>query len=299
MTDLQKAKMKRNIALLELLESYKKTFENDNEFVYFYDKLAKDHKKAVESELEISKDDMAFNLDKAKLKKEVSMLASHLCAVALDAFKEWNEKNLLKGVKFGYLHFSRCNDFITEERVKKVHQLLHKEIESLSPNYITHEQLGEFKDKIKEFVDTPGSSSIVDRPLVELTTKFRADLKLTDVDTRYILKKIETYKNKHKDFYDGIVNITTLPPMEDELTTTVTFLITDSKTGLPLQNVSGILDKSEETPFSDIDGKLAYVDTKAGRGIATFILDGYHDNVSIVKIKAAVENIFEIAMEKL
>ena len=299
MTDLQKAKMKRNVALLELLESYKKTFENDNEFVYFYDKLLKDHKKAVASELEISEDDTAYNLDKAKLKKEVSMMASNLCEVALDAFEDWNEKDLIKGVKFGYLHFSRCNDLATEERLKKVYQLLHKEIDALSPNYITHEQLGEFKAKIKEFVDTPGSSSILDRPLVELTAKFRADLKLTDIDTRYILNKIEKYKLKHKDFYDEIINASTLPPMEDEQQTTVTFLITDSKTGLPLLNVRGKLDKSEETPLSDNDGKMAYVEVKGGRGIATFTLDGYHESVSIVKIKAAMENVFEIAMEKL
>jgi len=299
MTDIQKAKFKRNSAVIDYLESNKKVFENDESLIHFYEKLIKDHQKAIESEFEISKDETAYNLEKARLKKEVCTLASNLSQTAQAAFVEWGERNLLKDAKVGYVHFSRYNDFITEERLKNTYRILHKDIHSLSPKYITSEELASFKEKIKEYADTPGSSSILDRPSTELTGKLRADLKLTDTDTRYILEIAEKYKIENADFYNKIVDYCTLPPMEEEPATTVTFLVSDSKDGLPLTDVAVKLNKLEETPVSDKDGKIFCSPVKAGRGVATFALPGYNENVSIVKIKAATDNVFEILMNKL
>ena len=298
MTDLQKAKFNRNAAVIEFLESNKNVFEKDESLIHFYKKLLFDQKKAIDSELEIRKDDNAYNLDKAKLKREVCMMASSLSQTALNAFTEWGEKELIKETKVGYIHFSRYNDFITVERLRNTYRLLHKEVHSLSPDHITNEELASFKIKIKEYADTPGSSSILDRPSTELTGKLRADLKLTDTDIRYIQNIAENYIETNKDFYDNLLAISTLPVMEEESATKVLFLITDN-TGLPLQNVAVTIDKSEETLISDSEGRIMYAVVKAGRGIASFVHPEFKEKVSIVKIKAATENIFEITMERL
>jgi len=299
MTDLQKAKMKRNIAVIDFLESNIKIIEKDASLFHFYEKLKKDQQTASETLDEILKNNVIQNHDKARLKKEVCTLASTLCEIATKTLTSLGKEGWYSDVKVWYLHFSKANDLVTEQRLRNAYNLLTEKSKDLLPKNISKKQLDELGKLINTFANMPGSSLQKDRIPPELTFEFKADLKRTETDILYIFEAADRYKDTHVDFYADLIALCDRPEEEEKTPTTLTVKITDSNTGLPLKNVAGTLDKSEETPISNSDGKLIYKKTKAGRGIASFSKAGYEENVTIIKIKASTANIFEITMNKL
>ena len=198
MTDLQKAKLSRNATVLKFLVNNKEVFEKDEELNHFYNKLMSDHAQSMVSAEDVAGDDTAFSTIKLEAKKDVCEMARLLCSVAKAAFFSWGDKDLCKKTKVGYLHFFRSNDFYTEERTKDLHKLLNNHIKSLSPEHITEAQLDEFKHKIKVFVETTGSSSVNDRPPLDVTTRLKLDLKVIEVDIQYIFSRSAKYKKTNR-----------------------------------------------------------------------------------------------------
>lgn len=299
MTDLQKMKMKRNVSVIKYLKSHLQIIENDNSFKHFYEKLIADHQRVLGTQEELLQDKVIQNHDKTRLKKEVCTLASTLSETATKVLDSLGQRGWYSEVKVWYMHFSRATDIVTEERLRMAYKLLKTNSSAFAPDEITAEQLAELKTKIDEFANTPGSSLQRDRISPEETVEFKANLKLTEIDIRYILEAAKKYKDTATEFYEGLVTLCTLPEEAQPTSTTINFTITDSDTGLPLPNVLCSLDKSEENPISDEEGQLNYTKTKAGRGIATFTKKGYEENVIIVKIKAATANTFEVTMQRI
>ena len=297
MTDLQKAKLLRNAAVVKFLDNNKAAFEKDAELKHFYKKLMSDHAQSMVSAEDVKGDDTAFSTIKLAAKKDVCEMARSLCSTAKAAFLSWGDRDLYKKVKVGYLHFFRSNDFYTEERIKELHKLLSNHIKSLSPEHITQEQLDEFRHKIKFFVETTGSSSVNDRPPVDVITRLKLDLTVLEVDIHYIFNHVSKYKKTNEAFYEGLMNCNTIPEKEEGTDTVVEFLITDTDNKNVLQNVEANLSKSSEKLISNKEGKIIYTHTRAGRGVATFLLEGYKECVSIVKIKAGMVNKFTVALE--
>lgn len=299
MTDLQMAKMKRNIAVIDFLASKMEVFENDDTLKHFYKKLVKDQQKVTESKDELLQDVVIQNHAKARLKREVCTLASNLLEIAIIRLNSLGIEGWYTKVKVWYLYFSYVNDIVSEERLRKAFKLLKEKIKDLNPDHITQKQLLKLELNINAFANTPGSSLQRDRLSPELSADFKAFLKNTETDILYIFEAADKYKEKHLDFYSDLLTLCTRSEEEAETPTTITFSITDSKTGLPLMNVVASLNKSEEEPKSDIAGKLTYLKTKAGRGIAVFIKNGYQEQVTIVKIKKGTSNTYDIMMDKL
>ena len=298
MTDLQMAKMKRNIAVIDFLTLNMKIFENDETLVHFYGKLVKDQQNVAETKEEILQDLVIQNHDKTRSKREVCTFASDLLEIATSRLNSLGIEGWFTKVKVWYLYFSYANDIVSEERLRKASRLLSEKIKDLSPDYITQKQILKLESNINAFVNTPGSSLQRDRLSPELTANFKAYLKNTETDILYIFEASSNYKESPHDFFADLVALCSRPEEEEATPTTLTFTITDSKTGLPLNNVEASIDKSEETPTSDGDGKVTYLKTKAGRGIAIFNKTGYEEHVAIVKIKAGTANTFNIAMDK-
>ena len=298
MTDLQRAKLNRNAAVVKFLDNNKPVFEKDVEMNHFYKKLVSDHAQSLVSAEDLEEDGTAFTEQKLVAKKEVCEMAQLLCSTAKEAFWLWGDKVLYKKTKVGYLHFFRSNDFYTEEHVKELHKLLNNHIKSLSPEFITEEQLDEFKNKIKVFVETKGSSSINDRPSLEVIKRLKMDLKVIEVDIEYIFNHASKYKNTDETFYNGLIECNTIPEKKETSETVVEFTIIDSDNNIALQDVYSSLSKSFEKLKSNEEGKIVYNNTKAGRVVATFLLEGYKECVSILKIKAGMVNRFDVSMEK-
>lgn len=297
MTDLQKAKLTRNAAVVSFLENNKEVFEKDNDLIHFYNKLVSDHAQSLVSAEDLSDDDTSFSTAKLAAKKDVCEMARSICNTAKTAFSVWGDKELYKKTKVGFLHFFRSNDFYTEQRLKELYKLLSNHLKSLSPEYITQEQLDLFRDKIKIFIDAKGSSSINDRPPVDVVTRLKMDLKVIEVDIHYIFSKALKFKKDHEVFYEGLISCNIIPEKEKETETIVEFTIADLASKQYLQGVEAKFSKSSEKLMSNQYGKMVYNHAKAGRGIATFLLDGYKECVSIVKIKAGTVNRIEVFLE--
>ena len=298
MTDLQMAKIKRNIAVIDFLTLNLKIFENDETIAHFYKKLIKDQEKVSATKEAILKDVIIQNHDKTRLKREACTFASDLLEIATSRFTSIGIEGWYTKVKVWYLYFSYTNDAVSEERLRKASRLLNEKMNDLTPDYITQKQILKLESNINAFVNTPGSSMQRDRLSPALTADFKVYLKNTETDILYIFEASEKYKESHHDFFADLVALCSRREEEEATPTTLTFTITDSKTGLPLNNVEASIDKSEETPTSDGDGTVTYLKTKAGRGIAIFNKTSYEEHVAIVKIKAGTANTFNIAMDK-
>ena len=266
--------------------------------MHFFRKLQKDVANSEESALLLREDDTAYSEEKAKTKKEACNIADTLCKKATAYFLENEERDLAKKVHLTYLHFYRCNDFIAEERLKEIHKLLHSKIDWFPIEVLCEDELDILKSKIKEFTSTLGSSAVNDKPSPDLLSNLRENLKLVDVDIRYIGNYLEEYKKTNKDFYDGFSELNVLPvqKVENEITR-VEIAITDSYSDMPLPDVKCTLSKSEKILFTDKTGKVVFIGPKAGRCIAIFVLEGYRDYITNIRINANKENRVSISME--
>jgi len=299
MTDLQMAKMNRNIAVIDFLTINREIFENDETLLHFSKKLIQDQHKVSTTKEEILQDIIIQNHDKTRLKREVCTFASDLLEIATSRLTSIGIEGWFTKVKVWYLYFSYANDAVSEERLRKAARLLNEKINELTPDYITQKQILKLETNINAFVNTPGSSLQRDRLSPALTSDFKTYLKNTETDILYIFEAADKYKVSHHDFFADLVALCSRPEEEEAIPTTLTFTIIDSKTGLPLNHVEATIDKSEETPISDSDGKVTYLKTKAGRGIAIFNKTGYQEQVAIVKIKKATSNAYDVVMEQV
>ena len=64
MTDLQKAKIKRNATVLKFLGDNKSIFEKDYDLIHFYKKLMSDHAQSMVSAEDLEEDETAFSTKK-------------------------------------------------------------------------------------------------------------------------------------------------------------------------------------------------------------------------------------------
>ena len=298
MTELQEEKMLRNAAVLEFLKENRKAFEGDAEIMHFFKKIQKDIANSLLSAENLKNDDTAFSEEKIDAKREACLYAGTLCDKVAPFFISSGEKDLIKKVKHSYLYFFRFNDFSCEEKLKEFHKLLHSKLNWFPADGINEEQLDIFKAKIKTFTDTPGSSSIVDRPTPELLVKLREDLKMIDVDLSYLGNYINQYEHKDNKFYTDFNTLVLLPQKEKKAITNVEFTILDSVSNNPLPNVTSTLSKSETPMTSDENGKIVYENCKAGRAIAIFVCEGYREYDTSLRINANQDNVYTISLER-
>ena len=298
MTDLQKAKIKRNATVLKFLGDNKSIFEKDYDLIHFYKKLMSDHAQSMVSAEDLEEDETAFSTKKLIAKKEVCEMAKSLCEVAKNAFLSWGDRELYKKTKVGYLHFFRSNDFYTEERVKELHKLLHNHIGSLSPEHITEAQLDTFKDKIKTFVETKGSSSANDRPPQEVSARLKGDLKILEKDIHYIFSYAEKYKKNNAQFFEGLLNCNKEVEDLEVGDTLVAFKIEDAEDNTPLKDVVVAFSKCADKQTSNLQGEVEFICLVSGRSVATFILKGYKEMTMVVKIKLGIKNSFKVSLKK-
>ena len=299
MTDLQKEKIQRNKRVLNFLDSNITVFEKNYELAHFYKKLMSDHAQSLVSAEDLVEDDTAFNTLKLAAKQKACEMARTLCNTAKEAFLLWGDKDLYKKTKVGYLFFFRINDFYTEERLKELHKLLHNHVGSLSPEYITEEQLDEFKNTIKNFVETRGSSSVGDRPPSEVVARLKADLKVLEIDIQYIFKYAEKYKDTNETFYKGLNECNIIPEKPALEDTIVEFIVVDEADGNPLKGVETTFSKTSEKINSNEEGKITYTNPNSGRGVATFLLEGYEEAIIKVKVKSNIFNEFKVSLKKI
>ena len=298
MTDLQKAKIKRNATVLKFLGDNKSIFEKDYDLIHFYKKLMSDHAQSMVSAEDLEEDETAFSTKKLAAKKDVCEMAKSLCEIAKTAFLSWGDRVLYKKTKVGYLHFFRSNDFYTEERVKELYKLLHNHIVSLSPEHITEPQLDEFKEKIKVFVETKGSSSINDRPPQEVVARLKGDLKVLEKDIHYIYAAAEKYKKNNPQFFEGLWNCNKEVDNLEMGDTIVAFSIVDAETNEHLPDVAVALSKCTEKQMSDKEGNVLFISLTSGRSVANFVVKGYKEMTMILKIKPGVKNSFQVSLKK-
>ena len=298
MTDLQKAKIKRNTCLLKFLEDNFAIFDNDSELKRFYKKLMSDHAQSLVSAEDLNADETSFSTEKLIAKKEVCEMAKLLCDKAKEAFLSWGDKDLFRKTKVGYLHFFRSNDFYTEERIKELHKLLNNHIKSLSPEHITEQNLEDFKLKIKTFIETKGSSSFNDRPPLEVTARLKADLKIIEKDVHYIYVYAEKYKKLNEQFYQGLLQCNLNSETLELKDTTLSITVFDADEAIPLQGVTISISKSSEKLISDLNGKCVFTNILSGRGIANFSFNGYKEQSVVIKIKPHKVNEISVSLKK-
>ena len=163
MTNREQASMTRNEGCCAFLDKNIAIFEEDVAFNNVYIEMVDACAAAVASATDMEADNTGYCVDKIVAKNKVCEMASALCGNAQIKLKELDNMalyNMLHSAKRYYLGVA---DALTRSRLQLAYNIINLNKLQITTDYITLEQLADFKALIIKYYGLTGETTNVER----------------------------------------------------------------------------------------------------------------------------------------
>jgi len=295
MTNYEQAQSTRNEGVCAFLEKYTEVYADDVAFSAIADKMLTDTATVNACASVATTDNTGYAIDKTIAKDAASVLAAQLCAnsrVKLDLLGNLSLYNSLNGTKSFYFNVA---DALCTSRLLSVYDVMYKNQEVITTDYVTATQLATLLSNINTFSNRRASTSFVNGDATLLTKQFKKAMKATNVNTKTIKTLVAKYKTTNPLFHDGIMAACKLPTVT-KLNTSVSIDVFDAESKGVLAKVAGTLTKSKDKPFSNVAGVMQYMNVLAGTATLSFSLKDYITKLLTINIKRGKMNKFNVSL---
>ena len=291
----QEARITRDNGLSTFLGENTLIYASDAAFQTIASKTIADYALTIKAAAAASTDNTGYYIEKIIARQAASVLASQLCAssqVKLDLLGNIIISSSLNSTVSFYTHTS---DTQSASRLQNVHDVMLKNLASITTDYLTEPELATLQTKINKYRGLSGTTTSINSTSPVTTKELAGAIKTGSANVVTINKLSKKYLILNPTFYNSLQNACKIPTITI-LHTPVFIKITDSKTGATLAKVNGTLSKTKELGVSTAEGIITYTNVSGGVAIATFSIDGYITGVQIVKIKRGKTNTFAFTL---
>lgn len=297
MTNRQAAQETRNVTVCEflLVPANEAIYTANVAFNTIATKMQTDSNAAVVAGDNAAADNTGYSMDKDISKEAVSQMAAQMCSsckVKLDMLGNNAISNSLHGAA---TYYSSAKDAICGNRLMNAYNVMHANLAMITVDYLTAAQLATFLNKINAYLDTKGSSSLVNNNSPVLTSTYATAIKLTNKDVAIIKELAKFYKKTQPLFYAGLMKACKMPAVTVRHTPVI-ITITDASTTGVLAGVGGTLTKSKELPVSNVAGVMTYATVLSGSATSTFAKTGFITAIRTINILRGKTNSYAVAL---
>ena len=234
-------------------------------------------------------------MDKYTAKNDASKLAADLCANSQVKLNLLNNLTLSQSLNSAITYYSKASDAVCASRLMGVYKVMSDNIELITPDYLTPDQLAELLIKITKFTNLSGQTSAVNNGATALTKQFKSDLKTINANVKTIIKLVNKYEIANPKFYNEMIEACKMPAIT-KLNTIVSINVIDAESKGVLAKVAGTLTKSKEKPESNVAGIMLFNNVLAGTATLSFTLKDYITKLLTINIKRGKLNKFNVSL---
>lgn len=297
MEDVEEAKMRRNSGLPPFLSDNAAVYAADNAFSAIAKKFDKDNGALLMAASYTGQDNRGFNQEKLAAKNAAGEAAATYCASAQVILESLGMFSISNALHDAESYFTHPADAEAASRLQTAYNILNANLATITPDYVSTEDLENLQALINTFMETGGSSQEVHALSPELTAQFKSALKIVDTDVKNILKLGKRYKLTNSTFYDSLVKICKMPAVIYRHTG-VDFRLNDSVTGAPVAGALVVVSNSKTTGMTDATGFFSIPTIRDGSPSVTIEATGYATYTSLIHIVHGTENSFHILLTK-
>ena len=297
MTNRQAAQETRNVTVCEflLVPANAAIYAGNVAFSTIATKMQTDSAAAVVAGDNAVADNTGYSMDKEIAKDGASQVAAQLCASSIVKLDMMGNNAISKSLNGTVTYYFSAKDAICGNRLMNVYNVMHTNLATITPDYLTAPQLVTLLSKITTYTSTKGSSSLINNNSPVLTKAYGTAMKLTSSNVATIKELAKFYKATHPLFYDGIMKACKMPAVTVRHTPVIV-TITDASTTGVLAGVGGTLTKSKEIPVSNVAGIMTYATVSSGSATATFAKTGFITDIRTLNILRGKTNNFFVAL---
>lgn len=269
----------------------------DNAFKAITQKFTTDYAALFLSSAAASQSNSGFSLQKVAAKNAAAIAAATYSAsaqVILETLGLFSLSNALHTAPTWYTHVS---DAETASRLNAAYNILNTNLATITPDYLTAENLANLQNLINTFMQAGGTSREVHALSPQLTARFRSALKKVDTDVKNLKKLGKKYQLSNSDFYNELNKVCKIPPVNVRHTP-LSCTITDSITGAPIAAATAAFSNSKSTATTSASGVLHLPSIGAGYPTITITAIGYPIHTSRIRILQGKDNSFTISLTK-
>ena len=295
MNHREEAKVTRDNGLCTFLDDNALVYADDVAFEAIATKTIADYALTKAAATADTANNKGYSVDKVISKDKVSILACQLCASSQVRLDMLGNNTLSKSLNSTVTFYSKASDSKAASRLQNVHDVMSKNLELITTDYLTAADLLTLQTEIDDYTGLSGTTTSVNANSPVITKQLAAAIKTGSVDVSNIKKLARKYLTTNPTFYNGLLKVCKIPPITVRHTTVI-INVTDAGTAAPLDKVKGTLSKTKELVTSNPAGIIIYSNVSAGLAISTYALPGFITGVQNVKIARGTTNSFAFAL---